>query len=267
MKKRIFIFCTVLSISCLTLFAFKKASPVVTVQKKATCNQPLVFDNDFVNHIFIQAGPDLIYKVESRFRTTVTKENLIKAKSIRDILPKEATQSIESFNNVKVAVLHDGKESIEKGKSEGLNSAQIKLLQSTDYSTNIYIAADHKRKNDISGELEDDHLVYYMTIVPEKEAEYTNGHGALIEYLKENSKEKSVIIKQDQLKPGRVNFTVTKEGIIANVKLSSTSGYDSVDENLVEIIGHMPGKWEPATNSKGEKVDQELIFFFGLEGC
>jgi hypothetical protein len=33
------------------------------------------------------------------------------------------------------------------------------------------------------------------------------------------------------------------------------------------MITNMPGKWNPATNSKGEKVDQELVFFFGRQGC
>lgn len=54
---------------------------------------------------------------------------------------------------------------------------------------------------------------------------------------------------------------------IAHVKLTETSGYTSVDKGLVELITTMTGKWDPATNSKGESVNQELVFFFGLEGC
>jgi len=83
----------------------------------------------------------------------------------------------------------------------------------------------------------------------------------------ENSKEKTAIIKRDKLQPGRVSFTVTKDGAIKNVKLTSTSGYTSVDKTLVELITKMPKKWKPATNSKGDKVDQELVFFFGVAGC
>ena len=109
--------------------------------------------------------------------------------------------------------------------------------------------------------------VYYLTVIPEKEAAYASGHDALIAYLKENSKDKTAIIKEDKLQPGKVNFTITKNGTIANVKLTSTSGYTSVDKALIELITYMPEKWDPATNSKREKVDQELVFFFGLAGC
>ena len=89
----------------------------------------------------------------------------------------------------------------------------------------------------------------------------------VIEYLKENSKEEVAIIEQDQLSACRVHFTVTKKGTIKNVKLYSTSGYSTVDKMLVEMVSTMPEKWDPATNSKGDNVDQELVFFFGKAGC
>jgi hypothetical protein len=36
---------------------------------------------------------------------------------------------------------------------------------------------------------------------------------------------------------------------------------------MTELITNFPGTWEPAENSKGEKVDQELVVSFGLMGC
>ena len=249
MKKSIIIFCTVLTTFCLMAFGYMNLSNTVTDQKD-----------------FNQADPDLIYKVDSRFMTTITKEDLHKATSVLDIVPKEAEGWWKvSFQTVTVAVLQDGDEIRAMGNDKVLNAAQIMLLQSTDYSTNFYIKARSKNKHPDTGKIED--YVYYLTIIPEKEAEYTSGHDALIAYLKENSKEKTAIIKQDKLQPGKVSFTVTKEGKIANVKLTDTSGYPSVDEALIELVSNMPDKWAPATNSKGEKVDQELVFFFGLEGC
>jgi len=242
MKKSIIIFCAALTTISLTAFGYINWS-----------------DNK-------QADLDLVYNVDSRFMTTITKEDLHKATSVLDIVPKKAEAWWKvSFQTVTVAVLQDGDEILEIGDSKELNAAQIMLLQSTDYSTNFYIKARGKNKHPETGKIED--YVYYLTIIPEKEAEYTSGHDALIAYLKENSKEKTAIIKEDKLQPGKVQFTVTKKGTIANVKLISTSGYISVDEALIKIITNMPEKWEPAENSKGEKVDQEFVFFFGTAGC
>ena len=269
MKKSILIFCTVLTTFSLTAFGYMHWSNTVTDQKETSCSKTFFFDNVLVNTFTKQGDIDLFFDVDSRFGTTITKENLNKAKSIIDILPRKATQSIVTYYSARVSILDDNQETDQRetGNSEVLNDAQIKLLQATDYSTKIYIRADYKQKNRETGELEDSYLTYFITIVPEKEAEFVNGHDALIDYLKQGSKEKTAIIKKDKLQPGKVSFTVTKEGTIANVKLTSTSGYPSVDEALVDLITNMPGKWNPAMNSKGEKVSQELVFFFGLQGC
>jgi TonB family protein len=64
-----------------------------------------------------------------------------------------------------------------------------------------------------------------------------------------------------------VSFTVTRDGTVDDVKLTSSCGYEMIDEGLVEQIRTMPQRWTPATNSKGENVDQVLVFFFGMQGC
>ena len=52
-----------------------------------------------------------------------------------------------------------------------------------------------------------------------------------------------------------------------DVILISSSGYDSIDERMVGLITDLPGKWKPAENLKGQKVDEQLVFSFGLIGC
>ena len=267
MKKNILIFCAVITAFSLTAFGYINWNHVTPSQEETGSSQSVAVVPDLLDFRSQLNNPDLVYKVESRFMTTVTKENLHQATSILDILPTHATNSLSSYQNVKVALLLTDHEISEIGESEVLNPFQLRLLKSTDYSTNFYITADCKNKNAATGELEDYDLVYYMTITPEKQAEFTAGHDFLIEYLKENSKEKTAIIAPNQVKPGKINFTVTKTGTISDVKLTSTSGYPSVDETFVDLISNMPEKWNPATNSKGEKVDQEFVFFFGLQGC
>ena len=215
---------------------------------------------------------DLVYNVDSRFGTTITKEKLHQATSVVDIVPREAEWNKIAFLNMIVTIIEGDDEKRVLGDNEILNAEQTKLLQSIDYSTHFYLKGRGEKKGDGPDGLKDSEqeefdFTYYLTVVPEKEAEYTAGTDALISYLRENSKSATAIIRKDKLQPGRVLFTVTKEGTIDRVSLDSSSGYPSVDEALIEIISSMTGKWTPATNAKGENVDQELVFFFGTQGC
>ena len=272
MKKSILFFCTVLIAFSVMAVGYMNWNNAEVSHGETNYSSAVVYNFDFVNPIKKLPDIDLVYKVDSRFDATITRENLHKAKSVVDIVPKKSEWSKVSFLNMKVAVLQDEGEIIELGENEVLNAAQVRLLQSLDYSNHFYFNGRGKRKGagpeglkDLDQEEFD--FAYYLTVIPEKEAEYAAGFDALISYLKESSKEKTAIIIEEKLKPGRVNFTVTKEGSIANVILDSTCGYPTVDEALLELVRNIPGKWEPATDSKGEKVDQEFVFFFGLEGC
>ena len=210
---------------------------------------------------------DLLYKVDSRFFATITKSDLETAQTINDILPENATFSVVSYEDTEISIITDDGNITEAGHGNKINEAQISLLKKTDYTSNIYVRADYKIKNALYDKLDDRLLTYFITIVPKKEATYKPGYESLVNYLKNNSKESTRVIKQDKLQPGKVRFTVTKEGNIKNVNLESTSGYNSVDEVLLELISNMPGKWSPAVNAEGENVEQELVFFFGSEGC
>jgi hypothetical protein len=213
--------------------------------------------------------PDFVYNVDSRYLITMTKEELDKVRSMSDFLSLEEQQSIVSFKSVKVSFLdHDYKSIIsEAGQGDAFNAAQIKLLQSAPYSTNILLRAEYQQKNWVTGVLEESYTTPHITVVPEKEAKYVEGEEALISYLKDNSKEKTADVIQANLQPGKVSFTVTSKGEISNVELLSTSGYSEIDKTMIQLINNTPGKWEPAENSHGEKVDQELVFSFGTIGC
>lgn len=269
MKKSLVIFCSAVVVLSLTAFGYKNWNEAALGKKEARCSKTAVFDNTPLCATNEKPDIDLVYKVDSRYGNTITKEDLNKAKSIIDILPKRATERIVNYYSMNVSVLNgeQAPDQGERGMSELLTDAQIEVLKTVDYTTNIYVGSEYSQTNGETGILEDSYLTYYISIIPEKKAVYTGGQEALIDYLKRGSKEKAAIIKEDKLQPGKVSFTVSKEGAIENVSLTSTSGYASVDETLVDLISNIPGTWTPATNSKGEKVDQALVFFFGLEGC
>ncbi len=267
MKKSIVLFNVLIPIFAIMAFGVIKSNKTVENQITNACGEKVYYDFDFLNLSGNKSAPEFFYEVDSRFIANISKENLHNAKSIIDIFPVDATKSMVSFTNTKISLLDKDGETSELGNGELLNDAQLSLLQSTEYSTNFYITANCKQKINENGDLDDYNLVYYFTVIPETEAEFINGHEALMDFLKENSKAEVASIDKTQLQPGKLRFTVSKEGKVEQVNLESTSGFTCIDEKMIQLIKRLPGAWQPATNSKGEKVDQELVFSFGNIGC
>lgn len=269
MKKSILIFITVLLTFSLMAFGYMNWNNTGIDKIDSSTNARAALKYDFNSAINSLADVELIYDVGSRYMGSVTKEDLNKAKSIYDFLPEDQNRSIVSYYSVKVSILDDNRPTdiSETGDNEVLTAAQIKLLRSVPYSTNILIRADYQEKNMQTGELEDSYSTPHLTIVPENQAVCTSGRDALITYVKENTVEFSSIVKKDKLQPGKVTFTVTKAGKVDDATLTSTSGYPSLDKKMVDLVNSMPSTWEPASNFKGEKVEQKLVFFFGIIGC
>ncbi|WP_430909547.1 hypothetical protein [Maribacter sp. 2-571] len=107
----------------------------------------------------------------------------------------------------------------------------------------------------------------YVAPVPEKQAQYEGGKEALVEYLKENTKEVRAVAEMDKLRPFKLSFRITKKGAIKNCMLDGTSGYPSIDTAMFQLITKTQKKWRPAENLKGQKTDQELVIVFALDGC
>ena len=268
MKKSILIISAV--VITLSLIAFGILQPNNSEVNELKESNAVVMSTTTKDKITDRIFTDFIYDVGPRF-SPIKKSDLDALRSFNDIIGQEHANRIVEYKWVTVVLIIDDKESNvrEFGTSDVLTEAQLKLLHSFDYSTNLMIAADYQGKNKETGALEDTHWTPYLTIVPETQAEYSEGKDALKEYLKEHSKASRDIANVDpeKLQPAKLYFTITKKGTIENVKLDRTSNYPLVDEAMIELIKNTPGTWKPAENLKGEKVDQELVVSFGLMGC
>ncbi|MBX2877697.1 MAG: hypothetical protein KTR30_36595 [Saprospiraceae bacterium] len=267
MRKSILIFGTLLVGLSLMAFSFLARNKVEHTTAEKTANPAPLFDYDLGNIVGPVKHSDLIYKVGSRYIHTISKADLHNAKSITDILPEQTSETNGSYRNVQISVFENGKKISELSEDATLNKAQIKLLQSTDYASNIQVSALYEDEQTKKRNRSYDALMYYLSIIPEEEAEFAEGYDALISYLKENSKKHTSVIHNGHLRAGQFSFTITKAGTINQVEMKSTSGYEAVDQVLIDLIKEMPGKWKPAIDANGNKIDQELVFFFGLEGC
>ena len=268
MKKSTLILSTVLSSLILITFGFINwNNPNIEFQEKIT-NESAPIKKQAPEKVQKRIFTDFIYDIGPRF-VSIKKTKLDKIKSFNDFISNEHAQQIVSYKSVSIIVLKDDKktEIRETGYSDTLTPAQIKFLQSLDYSTNILVWANYQENNKDTGELEDNSWTPYLTIVPEKQARYTKGLNVLKKTLKEKSEKARKNVDAEKLKPAKLYFTVTKKGTIENVKLDRSSGYPLVDKTMIELINKTQAKWQPAENYKGEKVDQELVVSFGLIGC
>ena len=267
MKKSIMFSAILITVS-VTVFGFMKWNDSETNQLETSVIEGSAIDTQALEKINKRIYSDFIYDIGPRFGP-IKKRDLENVNFFSDYIGEEHSQRIVSYKSLGVIILDgDKKTDVRETSNNGLfTRAQINLLQSLPYSTNILIWADYLEKNKITGDLEDTHWTPYLTIVPEKQAVYVSGKEAFVEYLKANSKDVRANVQADKLQPAKLFFTVTKNGIIENVKLDRSSGYPSIDKTMIELITNVPGAWESAKNSKGEKVDQELVISFGLMGC
>ena len=211
----------------------------------------------------------IAYDVNSRFYHTITKESLLEAETIHDILPTTKLLPMDSYYNVTVQVYS---ESCQKGTprmahSGELSDTQKELLRSLNYGSNFYISARERSLEASIGCQSSDSLIYYISVIPHKQANYSEGKDELISYLDKNSHNVLVDLQQGQLQPGKLHFVVTADGEVENVRLSSSSGFELIDNRMIELMKDLPGSWDVALDKKGEKVNQELVLSFGMIGC
>lgn len=266
MKTSIFILCTMLSsfgVAALGYLNWAKPEPAPISCSKTT----VASESDFVSNLYVKPAPELIYNIDSRYIANITKEKLRNATTIIDLVPVGSTEGLSDYETVQVVLIEEEGDIERVGTSEVLNKYQKDLLSQADYGSNFYINAYCRLKDEAYGVDRNHKLVYFISVMPEHEAEYSEGQDALINYLKSNSRKETLVINEDKLKAGKFRFTVSQSGAIKDVKMESTSGYPSVDEKLLDLLANIPGKWKAASNEKGEAIEQEFVFFFGKQGC
>ncbi len=268
MKKNVIIFCAVLITLSLTAYGVINSNDSKVKHLQTTNSKEIVANTPDAEKIEGPILTDFIYDVGPRF-SPIKKGDIEKARSVNDFLEEKQIQAITSIKSVNVIIIKDDKQSDirEMGFSERLTEAQLSLLRNSDYSTNFLIRVEFQQNNETTGKSEHGYSTPHLTIVPEKQAKYSMGKDALMQYLRENSLVARANVQDDKLQPAKLFFTVTKSGTIENVRLDRTSNYPEVDKRMIELITTVPGTWEPALNDEGKKVDQELVISFGLMGC
>jgi len=149
-----------------------------------------------------QEEDDFFYDVAPRFMSTFTRADIAQVRSIAAFEDPERMKRIVSYKSVTISVLNDDYKFVQKaaGETAKFNAAQLKLLESIPYSTDILIRSEYLEKNRETDEIEESYSTPHITIVPEKQAKYEGGKEALLAYLREASLDcmtsaKSVLLK------------------------------------------------------------------------
>ena len=208
---------------------------------------------------------DINFRVRGKNERPVTKQKLNSAIALNDIFDHYPDNWIDLYESVEISAEINGKIEKASGSNKVLNKEQKRILHSAEIADNINILVNYKVKNYQTGHFDDKHINYIMTVIPEKEAEYKGGYDELIHYFGEKSTSEIAAINTGQLETAYIQFTVTENGEISDIDLKKTSGYSQIDKLMFELIRDMP-KWNPAENSKGEKVSQNFEFALAVPG-
>ncbi|MFT5858008.1 MAG: hypothetical protein ACI865_000092 [Flavobacteriaceae bacterium] len=216
----------------------------------------------------IDTYTNIVYQIGPR-HSPIKKSEIDQATDLSTFFTPSELQEINSLNFTEIIIVKNESQSNERevGYSNKLTKAQLKLLQSYGYSTGFSIRADFEGINKETGEMESRWFNPHLTIVPETQAEYSEGADELASHFKENTWNVRKNVAAGNFRPAFVSFTVTTSGDIKDVKLHG-SNFPAIDAKMIELIHATTGKWVPARNAKGEKVEQEIVVAFGPNnGC
>ncbi len=211
---------------------------------------------------------DFYYNVGTRF-TGITKEEISKASSFEKFMINNHFDRITEIHSLDLIFFKDDQHSSQKVSHNGgeISDEQRKLLLNAPFSSNFVLEAHCTRKMLHNDGLEKTNYTPHLTIVPSVQATYEGGFDALISYFRENSTEVIKQVQSKRLTPAKIYFTVNRNGSVENIKLSNTTSYPEIDKRMLELVRNMPLNWTPALDAHGNNVDQELVYFFAVEGC
>lgn len=218
---------------------------------------------DLMGQIKMADPNDLLYKVDQRFVNHILFEDLQAAKLLDDIYPKKETEQITAYKETELSYYTAFGKQIIKSNGPLLSKSQLAAISSLSVSSTFFLKAyvqyeDQKYVKE---------LFYAFSVIPNTSAQYKGGYEKLIQELKTNTKRAASQIKENEIPLARVKFRVSEEGKIVKSEINAYSGNLEVDDILVNSVKKLEEEWIPAQNKKGEKVTQDLFFFFGMEGC
>lgn len=219
----------------------------------------------FLFFTFLGFSQEMDIAIWGVYKKSVVKEQLYNAKTIKDINAGYPTSWIGGYNSVEVIASCDGQVKKVVGKSDVLNTEQVRLLKAADFGAKITFKVKYFAKNASEDDINE--MTFTYTVVPKVEAVYPDGELALKNYIQNNVLAKLDLSTIQDIEFATVRFTINTDGQVIGARLIDTSGYKNADNLLLKAVSYMK-KWQPARSAKGERVKQEFELSIGtMLGC
>ncbi len=257
-------------ISCL-LILFNVAACNVINENTVARNEEVFTEIEADQHLVTVANnidSEFIFDIGPRFQEIKMKE-ILALRSFNDLIDDAFAERIVSYKNMSVIIIKEDKESADREMSstEIFTQAQLNLLKSSPFSTNLMIKANFMENNKDSGRFQQNYHSPYLTIVPEIQAQFKGDLATLKKYLNDNTVALRANIDPAKYQAAKLYFTITEHGTVENIYLDRSSGYIELDLKMIDLITKTQDEWIPAVNMEGQHVNQVLVVSFGLMGC
>lgn len=208
-----------------------------------------------------------LYEVHGLYSRFITKTQIKGVRRLSDLIPNFPFSWISAYKQVEISGTCGGAFIIACSINDTLTQNQLKILNTVDMASDLVVNIRYDYKVPVTNIIEHNMMNVLMTVVPEKQAEFTGGYEKMMDYLKSNSITYFSEADAGKFYKTAIKFTVNETGEIVKAIISHPSGNKQTDRLLLELIQKMP-TWKPAENAEGLKVKQDFEFTVGNNnGC
>ena len=213
------------------------------------------------------AQNDLNFEINKVLPSISIQENkLDKINTLTDLDKRYPTSWVREYISVEISAYKNGTQTKASGISDVLNQEQKELIRLADRSSDIAVSVMYLPENLLKNNTVKQYD-FKATIMPDKNAVYSEGAEQLIQYLQKNSIVNIEAGSFTGYDLTAIKFTITEQGHITDIQVALPSKDTKIDEMLVAAISKMPS-WKPAEFSNGLKVKQNFVLTIGnMENC
>ena len=213
------------------------------------------------------AQNDLKFEINKVLPFISIQENkLAKINTLTDLDKRYPTSWVKEYISVEISAYKNGAKTKATGISDVLNQEQKELIRLADRNSDIAVSVMYLPENSLKNNTAKQYD-FKVTIMPDKNAAYSEGAEQLIQYLQKNSIVNIEAGSFTGYDLTAIKFTITEQGHITDIQVAMPSKDTKIDEMLVAAISKMPN-WKPAEFSNGLKVKQNFVLTIGnMENC